>query len=170
MIHLIFIQHFSTTFALKDRSDSEIIFHTNSIYLYESQELEEMCVSKPCHDLSHRHCTHDFHFVKSSIHLTRNSICHSWSCFPPFIHILPLFLNSSVLRLSPFAASYAGFSSSFFFLRVEVVQSSVHVLSNFPLKVSFIPRTLSMTSVPTNLTFSSQVQIFLLKLRTCQLI
>lgn len=131
MTHLILIQHFLTTFALKDRSNSEIIFHTNPIYLYESQELEQMCVSKPCYDFSHRHCTHDFHFVKSSIHLTRNSICHSPSCFS-FIHILPLFLSSFVPHFSPFAASCAGFFSSSSVLRVEVVQSSVHMSLQFP--------------------------------------
>lgn len=52
----------------------------------------------------------------------------------PFIHILPLFLNSFVPHFSPFAASCAGFFSSFSFLRVEVVQSSVHISLQFPLE------------------------------------
>lgn len=169
MTHLILIQHFSTTFALKDRSNSEIIFHANPIYLYESQELEEMRVSKPYHDLSHRHCTHDFHFVKS-IHLTRNSICHSWSYSSPsstFFHFssIPLCLTSHPLQLLVLASSLLPQFSELKWSRAQCT-----CLSNFPLKVSFIPRTLSTTSVRANLTFASPVQIFLLKSRTCQLI
>lgn len=52
----------------------------------------------------------------------------------PFIHVLPLFLNSFVPHFPPFAASCPGFFSSFSFLRVEVVQSSVHVSLQFPLE------------------------------------
>lgn len=115
MTHLIFSQHFSTTFALKDRSNSEVIFHTNPIYLYESQELEEMCVSKPCHDSSHRHCAHAFHFVKSSIHLTRSSICHSRPCSSPsstFFHFSSVPLCLPLYPLSFLCCFFSSFSFS----------------------------------------------------------